>query len=82
MVNNVIAEPDASAYSFEIFHKVSHQAYHYTKAFIYRLLTVLLGLPLMVCWGSIFGTYTFLMIWIAVPARQMTRTYIGKQIHV
>ncbi|CAF1096720.1 unnamed protein product [Adineta steineri] len=75
---NVIAEPDPSAYSFEVFHKVSHQVYHYTKIIIYRLLTVLIGLPLMVCWGLIFGIYTFAMIWIAVPMRRLVQTWIAE----
>ncbi|CAF0843985.1 unnamed protein product [Adineta ricciae] len=75
---HVIAEPDTSAYSFEVFHKISHQVYHYSKIFIYRLLTVLVGLPLMLFWGLAFGAYTFLMVWVFVPMRQLTRTQIAE----
>jgi hypothetical protein len=46
--------------------------------FIYRLLTVLVGLPLMLFWGLLFGIYAFLMIWLAVPARRLTQSLIAE----
>ncbi|CAF0994255.1 unnamed protein product [Rotaria sordida] len=73
---NVIAEPDTSAYNFEVLHKLLHQVYHYTKIFIYRFLTILVGLPLMLCWGLIFGIYTFIMIWLVVPIRRLSQSFI------
>ncbi|UJR35821.1 hypothetical protein I4U23_028568 [Adineta vaga] len=75
---NVIAEPDRSAYSFELLHKGSNKVYYYTKIFIYRLLTIILGLPLMLMWGLILGTYTFLMIWIGTPARRLNQSLIAE----
>jgi len=75
---NVIAEPDESAYSCDVFHTVSNKVYQYSKLFIYRLLTVIVGLPLMLFWGLLFGIYTFLMIWLAVPARRLTQSAIAE----
>lgn len=75
---NVIAEPDASAYNFRLFHGISHDVYHYSKLFIYRLLTVIVGIPLMLFWGLLFGIYTFLMIWLAVPTRRLMQSCIAE----
>jgi len=75
---NVIAEPDQSAYSWEVFHTVSNKVYQYSKLFIYRLLTVIVGIPLMLFWGLTFGVYTFLMIWMAVPARRLAQSAIAE----
>ncbi|CAF1560668.1 unnamed protein product [Rotaria magnacalcarata] len=75
---NVIAEPDTSAYNFEALHKVSQQIYHYSKIFIYRFLAILVGLPLMLCWGLLFGVYTFTMIWLVAPMRRLSQSFIGE----
>ncbi|CAF2951133.1 unnamed protein product [Rotaria sp. Silwood2] len=75
---NVIAEPDASAYNFEVLHKLLQQVYHYSKIFIYRFLTILVGLPLMFFWGLLFGIYTFIMIWLAVPIRRLCQSFIAE----
>ncbi|CAF0820724.1 unnamed protein product [Rotaria sp. Silwood1] len=75
---NVIAEPDTSAYNFEVLHRLLHQVYHYSKVFIYRFLTILIGLPLMLCWGLLFGSYTFSMIWVAVPIRRLCQSLIAE----
>jgi hypothetical protein len=48
----------------------------YSKIFIYRLLAVLVGLPLMLALGLLFGTYSFGMIWIAVPMRRLMQSLI------
>lgn len=75
---NVIAEPDRSAYSWEFFHTASNYVYQYSKLFIYRLLTIIIGLPLMLFWGLTFGLYTFMMIWMAVPARRLMQSMISE----
>ncbi|CAF2391354.1 unnamed protein product [Rotaria sp. Silwood2] len=75
---NIIAEPDPSAYSFELLHDISKKVYHYSKVLIYRLLTILIGLPLMLCWGLTFGIYTFIMIWIAVPSRRLCQSLFAE----
>lgn len=33
----------------------------------------------MLCWGLLFGAYSFLMIWLAVPARRMCQSLIAEQ---
>lgn len=75
---SVIAEPDTSAYSFESLHEFSRQVYHYTKIFIYRFLAIFLALPLMVCWGLIFGSYAFVMIWFVAPMRRLSQSAIAE----
>ncbi|CAF0754580.1 unnamed protein product [Rotaria sp. Silwood1] len=75
---NVIAEPDPSAYNFKFLHEIANKVYQYSKLFIYRLLTSLVGLPLMLAWGLIFGIYTFAMIWIAVPIRRLCQSVIAE----
>ncbi|CAF1939816.1 unnamed protein product [Rotaria magnacalcarata] len=75
---NVIAEPDTSAYNFAVLHEVSEKVYQYSKLGIYRLLAVLIGLPLMLCWGIIFGAYTFFMIWIVAPSRRLSQSLIAE----
>ena len=74
----MIAEPDTSAHNFEILHRISHHIYDYSKVFIYRLLTILVGLPLMFFWGLLFGIYTFMMIWLAVPVRRLLQSCISE----
>jgi len=32
----------------------------------------------MLFWGLLFGVYTFLMIWLAVPARRLTQSIIAE----
>ncbi|CAF0965134.1 unnamed protein product [Adineta steineri] len=75
---NVIAEPDRSAYSFDLLHRASTQVYKYSKLFIYRLLTIIFGLPLMLFWGLIIGAYTFLMIWVLAPIRRLNQSLIAE----
>ncbi|CAF1219770.1 unnamed protein product [Adineta ricciae] len=74
----VIGEPDRSAYSFELLHKGASKVYHYSKVIIYRFLTIFVGLPLMLIWGLIFGTYTFAMIWILTPVRRLSQSAISE----
>lgn len=74
--DNVIGEPDRSAYTFQGVHTVATNVYHYVKLFIYRLLTTILGLPLMFVWGIVFGVYTFSMIWIMTPARRLSQSLL------
>lgn len=61
-----------------MFHGISQDVYHYSKLFIYRLLTVIVGIPLMLFWGLLFGVYTFLMIWLAVPGRRLIQSCIAE----
>ena len=72
----VIGEPDRSAYSFELLHRGVSKVYYYSKVIIYRFLTIFVGLPLMLIWGLIFGTYTFTMIWILTPVRRLSQSAI------
>lgn len=55
--------------------------YHYSKVSIYRFLAIVVGLPLMLFWGLLFGIYSFVMIWIAVPMRRITQSGIGEAGH-
>jgi hypothetical protein len=55
---------------------MSNTVYHHSKLFIYRLLTILVGIPLMLFWGITLGSYTFFMIWIAVPMRRLAQSVI------
>ena len=75
---NVIAEPDESSYSFPFVHRVAGQVYHYSKVFVYRLLTIVIGLPLMLFWGLLFGVYTFGMIWFVAPMRRLMQSCISE----
>ncbi len=75
---NVIAEPDRSAHSCEFLHSASGTVYRYSKLFIYRLLTILVGLPLMLFWGLTFGIYTFLMVWLVAPSRRLFQSLIAE----
>jgi hypothetical protein len=75
---HVIAECDETAYSFRALHDISKHVYHYTKIFIYRLLTVLFGLPLLIFWGLFFGVYTFAMIWLVAPMRRLSQSTIAE----
>jgi caveolin 1 len=45
---------------------------------MYRLLTILVGLPLMLVWGLVFGVYTFVMVWIGTPMRRLTQSVIAE----
>jgi hypothetical protein len=39
---------------------------------------VVIGLPLMLCWGIIFGFYSFAMIWFVAPARRLFQSLIAE----
>lgn len=41
-------------------------------------MTVIVGIPLMLFWGLLFGVYTFLMIWLAVPGRRIIQSCIAE----
>jgi len=45
---------------------------------MYRLLTILVGLPLMLVWGLVFGVYTFVMVWIGTPTRRLAQSVIAE----
>ncbi|CAM4576181.1 caveolin-3 [Lepidochelys kempii] len=63
---DVIAEP-AGTYSFDGVWKTSYTTFTVSKYWCYRLLSVVLGIPLAVIWGFLFALISFCHIWAVVP---------------
>ncbi|XP_050813546.1 caveolin-3 [Gopherus flavomarginatus] len=63
---DIIAEP-AGTYSFDGVWKASYTTFTVSKYWCYRLLSVVLGIPLAVIWGFLFALISFCHIWAVVP---------------
>lgn len=63
---DIIAEP-AGTYSFDGVWKTSYTTFTVSKYWCYRLLSVVLGIPLAVIWGFLFALISFCHIWAVVP---------------
>ncbi|XP_020834969.1 caveolin-2 [Phascolarctos cinereus] len=63
---DVIAEPE-SAHSFDKVWICSHALFEVSKYLIYKVLTVLLAIPLAFVAGIFFATLSCLHIWFVVP---------------
>ncbi|XP_054844748.1 caveolin-2 [Eublepharis macularius] len=63
---DVIAEP-ASTHSFDRVWICSHALFELSKYLIYKLLTLLLAVPLALVAGILFAVLSCLHIWVVVP---------------
>ncbi|XP_028670341.1 caveolin-1 isoform X1 [Erpetoichthys calabaricus] len=63
---DVIAEPEGT-HSFDGIWKASFTTFTVSKYWCYRLLTVLVGIPLALVWGIYFAILSFIHIWAVVP---------------
>lgn len=64
---SVIAEPDATQ-SLAGIYKASHIVFTFVRLWIYKIVTILLGLPLALIWGLIFSIIALLNMWIIMPS--------------
>ncbi|XP_076815079.1 caveolin-1-like [Clavelina lepadiformis] len=63
---DIIAEP-SGAHSFNTIWGTSYKVYSVTKFWIYRIMTVLFGVPCALFWGIYFSCLAFLSIWWIMP---------------
>ncbi|XP_053113170.1 caveolin-2 isoform X2 [Hemicordylus capensis] len=64
--DDVIAEP-ASTHSFDRVWICSHALFEISKYLIYKLLTLILAIPLALVAGILFAVLSCLHIWLVVP---------------
>lgn len=63
----IFAEPDTEVYSFDTIWIWSYKVFTNTKLWCYRITTLILGLPLALCWGVCFACISFCNIWVYMP---------------
>ncbi|KAM9482449.1 caveolin-2-like [Clarias gariepinus] len=67
---DVIAEP-ASVHSFNKVWLWSHVLFEVSRLWIYRVISLLLAVPIALLVGLLFSVFSFLHIWLIVPAVQL-----------
>ncbi|XP_059167773.1 caveolin-3-like [Physella acuta] len=70
LFDEVIAEPDG-AHSINCVWTCAYRCFECCKGCCYKLLTLLCGCPLAMCWGCQFGCITFSHIWHITPCMRM-----------
>merc|ERR1711976_253762 len=64
--DEVIGEPD-SAHTIDCNWRLAFKCFNLWKDICYKLLTILCGLPVAMCWGCQFGCLAFDHIWCSTP---------------
>jgi len=64
---DIIAEPDTEVFSFDKVWTLSYTVFTQTKIWCYRITSLILALPLAVCWGVYFACLSFCTAWVCVP---------------
>nr|XP_002121873.1 caveolin-3 [Ciona intestinalis] len=63
---DIIAEP-SGAHSFNTVWGTSYKVYSVTKYWVYRIMTLVFGVPCALIWGVYFACLAFLSIWWIMP---------------
>ena len=63
---DIIAEPEGS-HSFNTIWGTSYKVYSVTKFWLYRILTLLFGIPCSLFWGIYFACLAFIGVWWITP---------------
>uniref|UniRef100_H2YT80 Caveolin n=1 Tax=Ciona savignyi TaxID=51511 RepID=H2YT80_CIOSA len=63
---DIIAEP-SGAHSFNTVWGTSYKLYSVTKHWVYRIMSLLCGVPCALLWGVYFACLAFLSIWCIMP---------------
>ena len=63
---DVLAEPDG-AHSIDCVWRNSYRCFECSKGCCYKLLTIVCGIPLALCWGCEFACITFTHVWQITP---------------
>ena len=77
--NDVIAEPEGTT-SFSTIWGSSFKTYNYSRVWCYKIMTLVLGLPIALFWGLYFAILAFINIWLMVPAikaAQICAKFVG-----
>jgi len=74
--DDVLAEPDTS-HGFDSIWRLSFILFSQTKLWTYRLLSLLLSLPLSLLWGLTFALLTSIYVWILRPLLRVIETLLG-----
>ncbi|KAF5909353.1 caveolin-2-like, partial [Clarias magur] len=69
-IEDVIAEP-TSVHSFDKVWLWSHALFEVSRVWIYRFISLLLAVPVALLVGLLFSIFSFLHIWLIVPAVQL-----------
>ncbi|XP_074646393.1 caveolin-3-like [Tubulanus polymorphus] len=73
--DEVFGEPDPGIHSFYKVWTLTHTVYSGVKLWMYRLLTVICGIPLMIIWGCFFACASFCTIWCCTPCLRAIELY-------
>lgn len=63
---DIIAEP-SGAHSFETVWGTSYKVYSVTKYWIYRIMSLVFGIPISLFWGIYFSCLAFCSVWCITP---------------
>ncbi|CAI4222641.1 unnamed protein product [Auanema sp. JU1783] len=69
----IYAEPGADYHSIACVWTNSFRAFELTRIYTYKILTLILGIPIAFIFGLIFAFVTFMAIWIGRPLMRLTR---------
>ena len=74
--SDVLAEP-ASAHGFDPLWRLSFILFSQTKLWLYRILSVILVLPLSVVWAVIFALATICYVWVLRPVIKIVEVFFA-----
>lgn len=74
---NVFAEPNEGTYSFNPTWNFTNQMFFNVKLFIYRILSVLIGIPSAFICAIFFAVFSALQIWILQPFIRVFKSFFG-----
>mgnify|MGYP002649364246 CR=1 FL=1 len=64
---DIIGEPDA-AQGFDGAYRLAFGLFSFVRFWVYRLLAVILAVPLALIWAVVFALLTLVSVWLLTPA--------------
>uniref|UniRef100_A0A0K0DL27 Caveolin n=1 Tax=Angiostrongylus cantonensis TaxID=6313 RepID=A0A0K0DL27_ANGCA len=78
----IFGEPDEQYHSVACVWTNSYRVFELTRIYGYKILTLILALPVSFLAGLVFAIFTFLRIWIVQPLLVLVRMVLGQVITI
>ncbi|KAK6756861.1 hypothetical protein RB195_014965 [Necator americanus] len=75
---DIFAEPDPEYHSVACVWTCSYRVFEITRIYCYKILTLILGLPIVFIAGLVFALFTFARIWIVQPTFTLVRIVLAQ----
>ncbi|KJH51470.1 Caveolin [Dictyocaulus viviparus] len=79
---DIFGEPDPQYHSIACVWTMSYRIFELTRVYCYKLLTLLLSLPVAFIAGLIFAVFSFLRIWVLQPILVIVRVLLKQLLDV